>query len=168
MFFQNINDTHCQDQHHPFIRTLLLSNVTQNNSTRQPKIYTNYLFLQLFCNFKQVCLVAPGFVHGSSMLLQLSSHSQHSCTSQEATAGCSPHPHLAAPLTDTQSCKERTTPHIPLPSCQQLPKKMDQRRVPKEPSASKRSVQRQEAQILTHMNIRNYQNDNKPPIQHRL
>lgn len=87
-----------------------------------------FAILSRFALFPQVLYMAAPWCYSSS-------HSQHSCTSQEATAGCSPHPHLAAPLTGTQSCKKRTTPHIRLPSCQHLPKKRDQRRVPKEPSA---------------------------------
>lgn len=141
MFFQNINDSHCSGPASPFHQDFFFIKCHSEQVNLPAKNLHKWFVSPIILQFlEQVCLVATGFVHASSMLLWLTSHSQHSCTSQEATAGCSPHPHLAAPLTDTQRCKERTTPQIPLlavNTCQ----KMDQKRVPKEPSASKRSAQ---------------------------
>lgn len=39
VFFQNINYSHCQDQHHPFVRMLSLSNITQNSSYEKATWY---------------------------------------------------------------------------------------------------------------------------------
>ena len=92
------------------------------------KLFVSCIILQ----FKTGLSYYPGFVQPNSMLLQLMLHSQHSCTSKEATAVCSTHPppgctsHIY-----TQLMQEKDHTSDAPPGCQHLPKQWNRDEFPK-------------------------------------